>query len=1031
MAISSKKARRKVISIIALLALLVALLPAVPALAHVGNVTVVADDTAAGATAEYEVAFGFESDGLATGDSVTITFPAGFNPQDAQVTSVVYAVYPDAWEVTPDFEVNHPTPRVFQLFYTGAGIPENSTVTVTISGVVNPTTAGDYNITVRTSHTGDTGQTGTVTIVPAAPASLVIADESGTPIADGTQVTAGTPQSLVVVLADQHGNLGAVAAEGITVTLSDNDPQANFEGEQETAEATIPQNASESEQVTWTPMTAGDITITATASGLESGSVTFEVLPGEPAALELAGPSYLATNTWGTYTITLRDDFGNVAPAGAGGVTVTLAANPAQGAEFSDAQGNPLQNNQLTVPQGQSSAQFRFRSTQANLYTVTASAAGLTQDQITVAVGVTVLTALDITAPQTGEVGIASEIAITLKDQFGNNFAAPQGGVTIDLDTDSDGTFYDRPANGSDINEVTVPQGQSSIKVYYVPAPDAVGAHTLTFAAPRVTSTGVLLGDTVTAGATINVGTGAELRLDVDLPTFTVGGRGEVTITVRDVFSNPVPAGQNGRVVYLETNSPTGAFYLTATNQNPITQVTIPAGSVSATIYYVDTGSWTKKAFEDGKLSAFGLNPADYSYTVAFRSEGVFGFIGQAIVDPAEATAITLDGVHQDVEAVPDEVFTQVGSQIDATDLIGFATIIVVVVDQYGNPVPQNTSLLISLKDDSPSAFLVPDCAFFENDMWAYTDYWFVVTAPGTYTVTASAGGFEAVSKQVVFEEPSLVIDAPAAALPDTRVPVTVRLTNLWASCRALTVDLATSTPNSAFYADDQAAEPITQAIIPAYNDEVTVYLESDDPLGTGVELTAEIADLDLTAEATIFIGRGPDLVTPLFRGWNIISTPWALADGRDTIDESLENPEYVEQAWGYKDGQWYQVTPANPESMKLRPLEALYVKVKGQTRAVSCAQPGLGTPPMRGLPAGWNLVGNPADQGMGANEALSSISGSYAVVISPAGCNQPAWVYTPQTPNPENYVMMDFRGYWVYMRQADTLAGLAMPPVQ
>ncbi len=637
-----------------------------------------------------------------------------------------------------------------------------------------------------------------------------------------------------------------------------------------------------------------------------------------------------------------------------------------------------------------------------------------------------------MSAPANGEVGIASEITISLKDQFGNAFAAPSD-LTVTLDTDNNGTFYDKPSNGTEITggSVIIPKGQSGVKVYYVPGTNAVGEHKLTFEVDQVLSDGTSTGDKVTAEAKINVGTGAELSLVVSGFTFTAGQRGEVTITVKDGHGNDVPAGPNGRVVYLETESPTGKFYAAAEGGDPITQVTIPAGQASVKVYYVDTESWTKKALEDGKLSTSEVvYESDYSYTVAFRSEGVIGFSGQAIVDPAETKAITLDLARQDVNAVSDDEWVQIGSKIGATDLIGIAKMRVGVVDQYGNPVPQNGLLRISVKDDSSSAFLDWDYAELEGGAWAVeNDAWLIVTAPGAYNVTASAGGLSGATKQVTFEQPSLEITAPSAALPDTRIPVTIGLTNLWASGRDLTVSLSTGTENSAFYADEQTAEPIDQVTIPAYSAETTVYLESDDPLGTAVELTAAIADLNLTAQATVTLGRGPDGIATLSRGWNIVSTPWVLADGKNTIDKILANPDYVEVAYGYTNGQWYLVTAAEPATMELRPLEALYVKLKGATDATFWAKQGIGTPPVRDLADGWNLVGNPADESKAINEALSSITGSYAVVISPAGCNQSDWVYTPQTsPGPE---LDQYRGCWVYMTKPDRLAGQVMPPLQ
>ncbi len=1013
MGISSKRLRSRGLAVLALVALLASILPAVPAWAtSVEGLDITAADYKAGATTDYTVAFAAYS-GIQPGDEINMVFGTGYAVSQQATAKIVYdnITYPATTSVLG---------TIVKVFAPAElTVPSGGAVTVAVYGVTNPTAAGNYTIALRTTADA-TAVSDTVSITAADPVKLAIDssfDENKSK--DGIQVTAGSSKTITIKLQDEYGNDGSKATGDIKVKLSDTSGQS--------VTATIYKD-SPSTAVTWTaPVDAGTYTLTAedvtdgATTKMQAASVAVEVVADVPTKADITGPGYLDVNQEGSYTITLKDANNNVAKASSD-LSLTLSVSPSDGVTFTP--------NPVTVKAGESSATFKFKSSKAAMYTITASGGGASGTK-KVAVGVTVLNKLAVSAPANGEVGIAGEITIELQDQSDKPFAAPND-LTVKLETDKDGTFYDKPSNGIPITSATISKGQSSVKVYYVPDTNAVGAHKLIFKVDQVLSDGTQTGDTVTANATINVGTGAELNLAVSGLTFTAGQRGEVTITVKDGHGNNVPAGPNGRLVYLETNSPTGKFYAAAEGGDPITQVTIPAGQASVKVYYVDTESWTKKALEDSKLSAAGLIASTYSYTVAFRSEGVIGFSGKAIVNPAEAKAITLDIAQQDVNAVPDSIWTQIGSKIGATDLIGIAKMRVGVVDQYGNPVPQNTLLRISVKDNSPSAFLWWDYAELEKGEWA--EEWqagLVVTAPGTYKVTATAGGLSGAEKDVTFEQPSLVIEAPATALPDDRVAVKVKLTNLWASGRDLTVKLATSTQNSAFYATDQTADPITTATIKAYTNSDTVYLESDDPLGTAVELTAAIADLNLTAKATITLGRGPDGVTTLLRGWNIVSTPWELADGRNTIDKVVYNPEYVEQAYGFANGKWYQVTSADPATMELRPLEALYVKLKGATDAVFWAKQGLGTPPVRDLTDGWNLVGNPADDDRAADQALSSITGSYAVVISPAGGNQSAWVYTPQTPNAQSYVMENFRGYWVYMTKGDRLAGQATPPLQ
>lgn len=977
-------------------------------MAAVSITDVTSEDATAGVSTSYTVEF-IAANGIQPGDEITIVFGTGFGVSQQATAEIKYGS--DTYKATTSV-----LGTIVKIYAPAElTVSNGDSVTVTVDGITNPTKSKDYTIALRT--TADAAGTAAIIIEPADPVKLVINssfDENSTK--SGIQVTAGSAPTITIGIQDQYGNVTNTASD-ITVKLSDT---AEFEGS-----GTITSGSS-STTVSWTaPEKAGSYTLTAedvsegAATKMQAASVAVEVVADAPAKADISGPGYLNKDQEGTYTITLYDNYGNIATTNSA-ISFNLTAAPSNGVTFDP--------NPVSVAANKSSATFKFKSANAGMYAITANGNGISITK-NVAVGVTVLNSLAINAPASGEVGIASEITVTLKDQFGNAFAAPND-LNVNLSTNNSGTFYDKPSNGNQISSATIAKGQSGVKVYYVPDTNAVGTHKLTFSAPQVLSDGTSTGDQVTAEATINVGTGAGLSLVVELPTFTAGQRGEVTITVKDGHGNDVAAGQNGRVVYLETASPTGKFYAAAEGGDPITQVTIPTGQASVKVYYLDTESWTKKAMADGKLSAAGLDAASYSYTLAFRSEGVIGYSGKATVSPVETKAITLDLAQQAVDAVPDNEWVQIGSKIGATDLIGVAYMRVGVVDQYGNPVPQNGLLRISVKDDAQSAFLYWDYAGLENGEWAEeNDAWLVVTAPGTYSVTATAGGLSGAGKQVTFEQPALEITAPAAAQPDTRIPVTIALTNLWASGRGLTVSLSTGTESSAFYADEQSAEPITQVTIPAYGFKTTVYLESDDPLGTAVELTASIADLNLTAQATVNLSGQASGTTQLLRGWNIISTPWELADGSDTIDKILANPDYVEQAYGYADGQWYLVTAADPATMKLRPLEALYVKLKGATDATFWAKQGLGTPPVRDLDAGWNLVGNPADEDTAVNEAFSSITGSYAVVISPAGCNQNAWVYTPQTASAPQ--IKQYRGCWVYMTKADRLAGQAMPPLQ
>lgn len=194
---------------------------------------------------------------------------------------------------------------------------------------------------------------------------------------------------------------------------------------------------------------------------------------------------------------------------------------------------------------------------------------------------------------------------------------------------------------------------------------------------------------------------------------------------------------------------------------------------------------------------------------------------------------------------------------------------------------------------------------------------------------------------------------------------------------------------------------------------------------------------MDVNKNVTANFARAP-FTSTLKTGWNILSTPIALSMSNNTFDKILDVSQLqIAYRWDAS-GQpprWVQVTIAD----QVKPLEAFYVKVTGDTNTTFVAYEGMSSPPSRNVYEGLNLIGpTPAiDQGMfretPLNQAFITIEQAagglrgYSMVVSPQ-LNQPGWVFIIGNANVPN--LIPYKGYWVVMENPDMLFGFSTTPI-
>jgi len=169
-----------------------------------------------------------------------------------------------------------------------------------------------------------------------------------------------------------------------------------------------------------------------------------------------------------------------------------------------------------------------------------------------------------------------------------------------------------------------------------------------------------------------------------------------------------------------------------------------------------------------------------------------------------------------------------------------------------------------------------------------------------------------------------------------------------------------------------------------------------------------------------------PALSVSLSTGWNTLSTPAKLISTADTVADLVPSGMVI--------AYWYDATDADADGAYwelaathvLNPCDAVYIKMSS-TQTVLFQIDGSATwVPSKDLAAGWNMIGLAKLEKEGAHDAVASVSGSYAQVVSPS-MNESEWVFVTGEVGPD---MLVGEGYWIFMKEAATLGGFTLCPI-
>ncbi len=182
----------------------------------------------------------------------------------------------------------------------------------------------------------------------------------------------------------------------------------------------------------------------------------------------------------------------------------------------------------------------------------------------------------------------------------------------------------------------------------------------------------------------------------------------------------------------------------------------------------------------------------------------------------------------------------------------------------------------------------------------------------------------------------------------------------------------------------------------------------------------------------------------PLEVGWNTLSTPLPLAGNSNQWNEIIANSGNLSYgaAHMYDADTGFSGSMSSSNTTYLDPLDAVVIKMSERGLVTLRVSTEVHPPGTRVLKQGWNLMGaamSITDRDLEMWKVLVSVAYTndgkvgYDQVVSPPLASQPPWVYVRGQDEESGFEWqkMDFgRAYWIYMENADTMAGFSSTPI-